>query len=88
MTDADRLRRTMTHCAIELASLIGLPGEPAADRQLNADHVPHAGWNAATIALEYLLVGAGILDSATDERPPDLGCSLDEELAALLGGNE
>lgn len=87
MTDAEHLAATMTACAIQLAALVGLPDETPADRILDADQVPCAVWNAATTALEVLLLGMEILDSCKDAQPMIHG-KLDAELAALLGRRE
>lgn len=84
MTHADKLASAMTRAAIELASLVGLRGEPDEDRILDVEQVPCAAWNAATRALDTLMLGIAVIDSCKDTRPMIDG-KLDAELAALLG---
>lgn len=84
MKHADRLASAMTRAAIELASLVGLPGEPDEDRILDTEQVPGAAWNAAKQALDTLMIGMAVIDSCKDTQPMIDG-KLDAELAALLG---
>lgn len=84
MSDAQHLSDAMTKSLLLLVDQVGMAHDgreyPAT---IDTEHVPLGGLRAAKIAVEFLMIGIGILDAAIAGEEP-VAVPLDDELRALL----